>query len=599
MSSISAQFQEYQKQLESLPDIPERIGILNRYSWELSRIDPIQAFILAEEANQLSQNLNHNIGIIISFRNLGQCYWLMSNLEAALEKSFACLSLLETCQDKVIEADALNIVGAVYSQLGDYENAQNYYFKCVEIRKILNDKEGEVRALNSIGDLYLKTKEYEKAEKQFLDCLDIEHENFVHKGIVLYNLGETSFYLKKEEKAFEYLNRSIKIGEEINFTLMKVYCSLMIGQIYLQKNDAETSIQYLTTALEAAKEVDSKERIYRAHKSLSEALRMKGDYKKALENHELYHKVKEEVFNQDNNQKIKTMQFQFQTQSLKKEAELERIKNLELQTAYGKIEKQRNEIEEKNKDITDSINYAQRIQQAILPGFDVLRENFEDAFVLYLPKDIISGDFYWFNSIKETVIVTVADCTGHGVPGAFMSMLGHSYLSQIVTDHEVTSPAKALTLLDKKISETLKGKNKEKDSNDGMDMALFAYYPKQNKIQFAGAKNSLYLIRNKEFHIYKGDKISIGGHDAGEKAFTDFEIQIQKGDILYMTTDGFADQFGGPNGKKFKESRLKETLMNIHHLSLSEQKEILNKTFLDWKANLEQVDDVCIIGVRL
>jgi serine phosphatase RsbU (regulator of sigma subunit)/putative methionine-R-sulfoxide reductase with GAF domain len=256
-------------------------------------------------------------------------------------------------------------------------------------------------------------------------------------------------------------------------------------------------------------------------------------------------------------------------------------------------------IEEKNKDITDSIKYAKKIQLALMPDTNLLKKAFTESFVYYRPKDIVSGDFYWIDTFKDDITVfAAADCTGHGVPGAFMSLICNDLMGQVIKDQNVTSPAQVLTMLDERLRAML-NKSTDHSSNDGMDIALCAYHPKNMILQFAGAHRPLLLIRNGELIEYKPSKHSIGGYVGGHKLFGDNVIQLQKGDSVYILTDGYSDQFGGQNGKKFKFKKLQKYILSISHTSMDEQHDLLEEAFISWRGRHEQVDDVCVIGVRV
>ncbi len=262
----------------------------------------------------------------------------------------------------------------------------------------------------------------------------------------------------------------------------------------------------------------------------------------------------------------------------------------------------RKETEEKlslrNKDITDSITYAQRIQGAILIPETELRKEFSDVFVLFKPKDIVSGDFYWFAESKYNKILAVADCTGHGVPGGFMSMLGFAMLQETLLQEDVKTTATAFAELDKKITDTLN--RNDRTHRDGMDMVLCAFSKSESKLQFSCANRPLIRIRNKELKEFRADKYPIGGAiDDTAKQFHSMDVDIQKGDTFYLFTDGYADQFGGERQKKFMYKKFLETLLVISDESLYAQKKILDKTFDNWKGKLDQVDDVLVIGIRI
>jgi len=264
----------------------------------------------------------------------------------------------------------------------------------------------------------------------------------------------------------------------------------------------------------------------------------------------------------------------------------------------AEVVKQKEIIEEKNKSITDSIIYAKRIQDATLPDRNLVRNYLTNSFVLFKPKDIVSGDFYWIHKYGDEILFAVVDCTGHGVPGAFLSLIGHNSLNQIVNELKIYEPARILKELNRIVSKTLQNNLQETNIKDGMDMSICALNVKTNVLQFAGAFNPLYLVRNEQMEEIKGDKIAIGSGNNGLSEFTNNVIQLKEGDCIYLFSDGYADQFGGPKGKKFKYSKFKELLVEIHKKDMNEQHDILNRMIDDWQGDLEQIDDVCVIGLR-
>ncbi|HNP47232.1 MAG TPA: SpoIIE family protein phosphatase [Bacteroidia bacterium] len=274
--------------------------------------------------------------------------------------------------------------------------------------------------------------------------------------------------------------------------------------------------------------------------------------------------------------------------------ELER--KVEERTAEVLVQKA--ELETKNRDILDNLNYARRIQSAILPETQLIYKTLADSFILYIPKDIVSGDFYTFSQKDKQVIISAADCTGHGVTGAFMSMIGSSLLNQIVNERGITQPAQILNQLNSGIAEALK--QNENDVNDGMDIALCSIDLNNLYLEFSGANRPLWIIRNGEWSEIKADKMAIGGFRINrESVFTNHRMQLQKGDSLYLFTDGFADQFGGPSGKKMLSMRFREFLLTLQNIPMKEQEQILSRFFNDWKKNMDQVDDVLVIGIRV
>lgn len=253
------------------------------------------------------------------------------------------------------------------------------------------------------------------------------------------------------------------------------------------------------------------------------------------------------------------------------------------------------EIEEKNRDITASIRYAERIQRAMLPRED----SFLETFVLYMPKDIVSGDFYWMYDNGDIQFIAACDCTGHGVPGAFMSIIGHNSLNKVVREYGITRPGAILDQLNAEVVKALMQRNEE-TINDGMDMALIAFDRKKFTLEFAGAYNPCYVVRNGEATIYKGDRFPIGMSSMqAKKTFMNQTVEIQPGDMIYMSSDGYADQFGSKDGKKYKSGNVKKLLCDIWNLPIAEQRDKLQKEILEWKGELAQVDDIMFIGTRI
>lgn len=276
--------------------------------------------------------------------------------------------------------------------------------------------------------------------------------------------------------------------------------------------------------------------------------------------------------------------------SFEKEVRLRKKAELDVMMAF-------NELEEKNKEILDSINYAQRIQRALLASDSMLKKNLPEHFVLFKPKDIVSGDFYWACEANGKFYFVIADSTGHGVPGAFMSLLNISFLNEAINEKGIQKPNEILSHVRSRLIASLAIEGSDEGGNDGMDCILMCL--DKNKLEVSCAHNPLLLVVNGEIKEIAADKIPVGKSVKNEMPFTLHSIDLKKGDILYAFTDGFADQFGGPNGKKFKYKQLRDALLENNGLSLQAQKENLLKLFTAWKGDLEQVDDVLIVGIRI
>ena len=296
------------------------------------------------------------------------------------------------------------------------------------------------------------------------------------------------------------------------------------------------------------------------------------------------------------------MESQLSIESLRSEIASLKKQLMEERELRQKVEAELKYINEEmvhqHKEISDSIDYAKKIQTAILPPVPLIKKLLPKSFILYLPKDVVSGDFYYVEDHEEKVVFAAVDCTGHGVPGALMSVVGFEYIHQAVKEKGMTKPSDILSYLDWGVNNKLRQTVEPGGIRDGMDVAVCCIDYKNGKLQYAGAYNSLYLIRNGELEEIKPDKIPIGG-DGVVDEFTNHEFDVQSGDLIYLFSDGYADQFGGPRGKKFKYRQFKETLLSMQQLTMPEQHEKLNEVFHSWMGDLEQVDDVCIVGVRI
>lgn len=288
-------------------------------------------------------------------------------------------------------------------------------------------------------------------------------------------------------------------------------------------------------------------------------------------------------------------------------SENERVLEQKVVERTEEVVKQKEEIELKTKEleilfkqVTDSIHYAKRIQEAILPPNNLVKQILPESFVLYKPKDIVSGDFYWIDKKKEWCYFAAVDCTGHGVPGAFMSIVGYNLLKDILKNTDSMQPSIIMDKMNDGVANTLHTNTTSgKQTKDGMDMTLCALNYDTLELQFSGAFNPLYIIRGNELIQYKADKFPVGMFIGEKQNFTNHSIQLQKGDSIYIFSDGYADQFGGPKGKKFMAGNFRQLLSDVSKLPIERQKTMLNQTIEEWRGNLEQVDDILIIGVKV
>jgi sigma-B regulation protein RsbU (phosphoserine phosphatase) len=276
-----------------------------------------------------------------------------------------------------------------------------------------------------------------------------------------------------------------------------------------------------------------------------------------------------------------------------------RHQNYELEIKHQELLAQHHEIAQQRKEMLDDILYSKRIQKAIFPADELANELFPDHFILNMPRNIVSGDFYWISKINNLRILAVVDCTGHGISGAFMTLAGTAFLNEILNRKTIVNAAEILFELRVLVMNLLKQTGEEGEAADGMDITLIMIDEDNKQLQFAGANNPLYLVSKGELFIYKGDRMPIGIHMQFDKPFTQHKLTIQKGDMVYLFSDGYADQFGGPKNKKFRYNQFQELLLEIHKNAPDKQKEILSRTIVDWMGNNEQIDDILIFGFRV
>jgi serine phosphatase RsbU (regulator of sigma subunit) len=278
---------------------------------------------------------------------------------------------------------------------------------------------------------------------------------------------------------------------------------------------------------------------------------------------------------------------------------MDQLKEIALERdLIAKISEQKNKIEQQQKELAGSLSYASSIQAALLPDLRYFKKTFPASFVLFMPRDIVSGDFYWYNRKDNRIAIAAADCTGHGVPGAFMSILGISFLNEIVSK-QIPRANVILNRLRENVMKALHQTGGNSEHKDGMDIALCVVDLDEMKMEFSGAFNPLYMIRNGRLLETRGDKMPIGINAVVEKSFTNHDIQLEMGDLIYIFSDGYPDQFGGPVEKKFRYKTMQKLLVDNANKPLESQKRELERTFIQWKGNLEQVDDVLIIGIKI
>ncbi|OFY36358.1 MAG: hypothetical protein A2W91_02095 [Bacteroidetes bacterium GWF2_38_335] len=511
--------------------------------------------------------------------------------------------------DETLLSDYYSQAGFLFMRISDLDESLQYFEKCLNIRIKNDDKPGMAASYNQIGRAFTLKKEFEKGKENYNKSIEIRTE-LGHKGALAWSyIGMASMSEESGEfdKAISYYQKAIEITAQTNDQKANLICLLGKGKLLVSGKKYEEALILLQNALEISKTINTKPVQYQIHYQLSLALEETGNHFDAYYHFKEFHNIKEEVINNETFNKLKKQQVGYSVEKAEKEAEIERIRNVELKAANDRISTQKALLDEMYSDLRKSIDYAKLIQDSVLPNPMLLDNIFSDSFILFRPRDVVSGDFFWFGRSGKKILITAADCTGHGVPGAIVSMLGMTFINEIFIQEKITDPGKILDHLREKIIRTLKQNVVEDEQTnsadqsiavkDGMDISMIVIDEDKKTAVFAGANNPLYLIRNKELIEYKGDKMPVAIHSHMENYAT-HKITLQNDDALYLITDGYPDQFGGPNNKKFLYKRLKEMLIDISGQPMNEQKEKLDSKIIEWIGNEPQTDDITILGIK-
>lgn len=629
-----------------------------------------------DEPTQYEANLYSNIGLI---------YLHEGKLKLALSNSIKALDKRKEIGDKVGIGMSYINVGGVYEQMNEAETAYEYYKDGAAACEEGGDMNCELSAKINMGTIMFNRENYKEALSIYTNVYEISRKANLKRveSNALANMGTALSAMGRYDEALEADLKALEIRKEINNKIGWAESLNAIGKVYQLTGRHDLAIKYFNESKAMAEELKNLRISLRASLAISEHFAATKNYKLAYENYVEFATLKDSLLNKENKELVQTLEAKFKSAEKEKEiaqkdaalakeqqerqnekaAAEKKSREAEAQAKqdellrYGfligfllmaitafvifrgyknkkkaneLITEQRDELEEKNQEILDSINYAKRIQTAILPPNKLVKEYLANSFVLYKPKDIVAGDFYWmepYQSEKENengVLFAAADCTGHGVPGAMVSVVCNNGLNRSVREHGLSDPGR---ILDKTreivIAEFEKS---EEEVKDGMDIALCSL--QGTTLEYAGAHNPLWVIRRimsaetaegfaleevkAEFSIatkleqhddylfieVKADKQPIGKYD-NPKPYTTHTIELNEGDSFYIFSDGYADQFGGEKGKKFKAANFKNLLLSIQSEPMERQRIIIDEAFEKWKGEIEQLDDVCVIGVRM
>ena len=637
----------------------------------------LKIFEKYSKSNNLTVSLSCKKGLVRSYNNIGTIHAENQALPQATEYFKKALETEEQIGDKRVISGCYNNIGIIYYMQSDYPQAIEYYKKSLKTAEEINDKPGMSERYNNLGLVYADKGNNNLAINYYLKSFKIDEELGDKKGmaIVLGNISLLNNQIKKYREAIKYAERSLEIAKNIG-SLDEQKCAYnYLSTAYDSLKNYKKTSQYLKLFkllndsiynIESGKQIKEMEAIYQTEKKQKEIELLNKD--KELQNAKISKQETQKIgliagiilmlvllvviFVSYNQKKKANKLLVFQKHQIEEKNEELNQQNEEIASQRDEIESQRDllinqkeHIEEIHKEVTDSINYAKRIQEAVLPVSAPARAVLGEHFILFKPKDIVSGDFYWTTKIvgnrqsavnspqsavnspqtadcklptADLLIVVVADCTGHGVPGAFMSMLGISFLNEIVRKQEITQANHILNELRKEIVNALQQKGQVDEQKDGMDISLLVVNTETNECQWAGANNPLYIVRGGQnpqgltkpellqnlegLEEIKGDKMPIAIYLVMNE-FTNHNFNVEKGDCLYLFSDGFSDQYGGSNKRKFMSGNFKKLLQNISSKSMKEQKKILSETIDSWMnysgKTYEQTDDITVLGIKI
>ncbi len=606
-------------------DIYNKVGKRYRHIAEFG-----QAIMFFQQSLSLATKIEDQKLKTYAIHNMAVAFRRIDDNAQALKLHLKALEWAESVKDTFLIVSSQNGIGNVYISYHDYEQAINYFQKSL---KILNNgfsnRLSEAINNNNIGDCWLLLGNADSA-KYYLEKsyqINIEIGSSVGQAICKNGLGNVSLHIGDFKEAIEYYNASLAINRESVSPYYIADNLKNLGNAYLQMNNFSLADKSLKEGLTITNEMGSRSQALDILENLSKLYNKNGKPQLALHYINEALAYKDSITKEITNQNVEGMNAIYKSEKqereiviLKQQTDLNQLlmdrqraiiitglflllagtiialyvyRQFKLNQRFNKT------IEIQHKSITDSIKYAERIQTALLPSFNSITPKVDDYFVLFRPKNVVSGDFYWTSDEGSKTIIATADCTGHGVPGAMMSMLGIAFLNEIVNNKGITEPNLILDILRDRIIKQLHQKEGNESSKDGMDISIYTIDHVNMKLQYAGSYIPLYIVRDNNFIILKADKMPIGYHWKESNFFSVQEFDLQEGDCIYSSSDGYYDQFGGENKKKFLIKNFKELLLENHKKPMTEQKVVLNSTIDDWKGTFEQIDDIMVVGLRI
>ncbi len=638
----SKRMDSLQQLIKELPNNEQKVEAMNELAFEYIFHSYDASMKYANEAESLAEKIGYNVGKALSLNISGIVYRIQGNYSRALDSHFKSLTICQKENYSQGIANNYSNIGLVFFDKEDYKKAIQYFEKSLKIKEKINDKRGVAFSLNDIGGIYLKQGELKKAEETYLKSIKLRESLNDTQGLAtsLNNMGK--IYLERGDfkKSLDYLERSLKIGKSFNDQLLIATNLNNLALIFLKQEKLEEAKLKFEEALKISKKINSKIEIKNAYKGLADCNRALGDFDAAFEALGSFISIKDSLFNEENNKRTASLEYGYQLEI--KEVEIRRqnlIRNALIAVAViiivallfiirasrqkrgayqllakqkGEIEIQKNniqgqkealerayqEISRKNEQITSSVIYAKNIQKAILPDQD-LDLHFDKYFVIFKPQYNVSGDFYWFRELKGKRFIAVADCTGKGVAGAFMSTISINILDEILNLKKIESPAEILEAFHTKLRLALR--QDQQRNQDSVDIALCCIEDTEEhykNITYAGAKIPLLYSSGWSVLEIAADDESIGGSSKEARKFRNHSIQLKKDDAIYLFTDGFIRQ-PDEEQKIYGYPRLKETLQGMLSLATPQQKEKLQEEMDSYLQINKQKDDITALVVKL
>ena len=540
--------------------------------------------------------------------------------------------LAEKIKNKKLLAQAFNGFANMFANQKQFVQAAEYFTKALALSKELKDtRKVSVILMNLANIEYDKayySNDFSKVNAAYKEAYEwaVLSGDTSQQITCLGNWGLSYSDEGKFQLSLEKLNKAIALATDLENNADLVFLLYYKGRTFSLMEKNENALVEYNKSLILAREFKDADFISENYMGIAESNYGLGNYKEAYENFKVYKTLEDSMTSKDITTELNNIKMKYDTDKKQKEIELLKVsankdKIVKISLMAGAVlllilaflmfnryrlkektnkllEHQNSIISEKNKDISDSINYAKKIQDAILPGISDIKKVFPESFVLSIPKDVVSGDFYWLAHQDHLKLFVISDCTGHGVPGAFMSMIGNTLLNNIVNERKIYRPDLILNELRRDIIKSLK-QGEGSSSKDGMDISIFCLNTQNGTLEIACANNPIWILKNEGTLLeIKPDKQPIGYASENHKDFTLQSVNLKIGEVIYQFTDGYADQFGGEKGKKFKYNQLKELLVSIKSMPVESQEEILRKRFMEWKSNLDQIDDVLVSGIR-